>query len=209
MDQTACSLPARGDALVIVDVQRDFLPGGRLAVPAGDAVIPALNLAIDAFGERALPIIATRDWHPANHCSFVSQGGPWPAHCIAGSTGADFPQQLRIPATAIVMSKATQPQADAYSGFDGTGLAARLRSMGIRRIVVGGLATDYCVLATVRDALTHGLDVVVLLDAVRAVNRRADDGVAALDEMAARGAVLLTSQALQREVPAGRSGFRR
>lgn len=185
--------PQAGDALVIVDVQNDFLPGGRLAVPAGDEIIPALNLAIDAFAELALPIIATRDWHPVNHCSFSAQGGIWPAHCVAGSEGAQFPPRLRIPGSAIVVSKATAPGADAYSAFDGTTLAAHLRSMDVKRLFVGGLATDYCVLATVSDALQLGLGVVVLLDAIRAVNRHAGDGEAAVAHMAAQGAILITS----------------
>lgn len=151
--------PAVGDALLLVDVQNDFLPGGSLAVPAGDAILPPLNAAIGIFTRRALPIIATRDWHPVNHCSFKSQGGQWPSHCVAGSKGAEFGAGLRIPNTTMVVSKATQPGADAYSGFDGTSLASRLGSMGVRRLFVGGLATDYCVLETVSEALKLGLKV--------------------------------------------------
>lgn len=194
--------PAAGDALLIVDVQNDFLPGGSLAVPAGDAVIAPLNAAIDAFVQRSLPVIVTRDWHPANHCSFKPQGGIWPPHCIAGSSGAQFGADLRIPGLAIVVSKAMRPEADAYSAFEGTELAWRLQSMGVTRLVVGGLATDYCVLATVTDALALGLRVILLTDAVRAVDVRAGDGLAAIDKMAAGGAQLMTSADLQHAPPA-------
>lgn len=188
------AIPATGDALLIVDVQNDFLPGGSLAVPEGDAVIAPLNAAIDAFARRSLPIIASRDWHPANHGSFKQQGGIWPPHCIAGSRGAEFAAGLRIPEAALVVSKAMRPEADAYSAFDGTQLADELRNMGVTRLVVGGLATDYCVLASVRDALALGLDVVLLTDAIRAVDVRPGDGRAAIEQMAAAGALLLTSQ---------------
>ncbi|HWW70509.1 MAG TPA: isochorismatase family protein [Duganella sp.] len=187
-------IPTVGDALLIVDVQNDFLPGGSLAVPAGDAILPALNAAIAVFTKQALPIIATRDWHPVNHCSFKSQGGQWPAHCVAGSEGAAFGAGLRIPNTTMVVSKATEPGADAYSGFDGTSLATRLGSMEVKRLFVGGLATDYCVLETVCDALKLGLGVVLLLDAIRPVDLRAGDGKAAIEKMAALGAVAVTSR---------------
>lgn len=190
-------IPATGDALLIVDVQNDFLPGGSLAVPAGDAVIAPLNVAIDAFAARSLPVIASRDWHPADHCSFKPQGGIWPPHCIAGSSGAQFGAGLQLPGNAIIVSKATLPQADAYSAFQGTELARTLQSMGVKRLVVGGLATDYCVLATVTDALALGLSVVLLTDAVRAVDVRAGDGAAAIDKMAAAGALLLSSRDLE------------
>lgn len=188
------AIPAIGDALLIIDVQNDFLPGGSLAVPAGDAVIAPLNVAIAAFTRKSLPIIASRDWHPANHCSFKAQGGIWPPHCIAGSSGAAFAAGLRIPETALVVSKAMLPEADAYSAFDGTQLADELHKMGVRRLIVGGLATDYCVLATVRDALALGLDVVVLTDAIRAVDVNPGDGRAAIEKMAAGRALLLISQ---------------
>lgn len=195
--ETATVIPAVGDALVIVDIQNDFLPGGSLAVPAGDAIIPALNAVIDTFAERALPIIATRDWHPVNHCSFRSQGGKWPPHCIADSKGAEFGAGLRLPNTTIAVSKATQPGAEAYSGFEGTTLATRLRSMGVKRLFVGGLATDYCVLETVCDALKLGLRVVLLRDAIRPVDLRAGDGQVALGKMASRGALLVTSKDIE------------
>lgn len=178
------------DALIVVDVQNDFLPGGSLAVPRGDDVIPVLNRYIAAFARQKLPIVASRDWHPPNHCSFQPFGGPWPPHCVAGSEGAAFAPALELPApNTLIISKGTQPEKDAYSAFDGTDLDARLRARGVGRLFVGGLATDYCVLCTVQDGLTAGYAVVLLQDAIRAVNVRPDDGEGAEAEMIRRGAI--------------------
>ncbi|HEU4624561.1 MAG TPA: nicotinamidase [Steroidobacteraceae bacterium] len=185
-----------GDALIIVDVQRDFLPGGALAVPDGDKVIPVLNRYIAEFASRNLPIYATRDWHPANHCSFREQGGPWPPHCVAETPGAEIPTDLQLPAGTEVISKARTPEKDAYSGFQGTDLLERLRARGCTRVFVGGLATDYCVKQTVLDARANGLDVVVLEDAIRAVEVNPGDGARALQEMVARGAVVTTIESI-------------
>ena len=182
--------PGPGDALLVVDVQNDFLPGGALAVPEGDRVISVLNAWIQRFGAAGLPVLATRDWHPAHHCSFAAQGGPWPPHCIAGTAGAGFAPGLVLPADAILISKATQPGEEALSGFAGTELAARLRALGVGRVFVGGLATDYCVRATVLDALAEGLAAVVLVDAVRAVEVHPGDGAGALEAMRQAGAEL-------------------
>lgn len=176
------------DALIVVDVQNDFLPGGSLAVRDGDAVIPVLNGYIDRFREKGLDIYATRDWHPPDHCSFRKQGGPWPPHCIAGSTGAEFAAALRLPARTIVISKATTPEKDAYSGFEGTDLAERCRRAGHERLFIGGLATDYCVLNTVLDALKFGFQVFLLEDAIRAVNVAPGDGDRAIEKMRSAGA---------------------
>ncbi|MDB5959686.1 MAG: nicotinamidase [Massilia sp.] len=178
----------RGDALIIVDLQHDFLPGGALAVGDGDAVIPVLNRAIAAFDGAGLPVIATRDWHPADHCSFHAQNGIWPPHCIAGTHGAQFSPQLHLQ-SATVVSKATSAARDAYSGFEGTDLAATLRSQNVQRVFVGGLATDYCVLQTVIDALKLGFEVVLLRDAVRAVDVQPGDGERAIARMTAGGAL--------------------
>jgi len=179
----------RGDALVIVDVQNDFLPGGRLAVPDGDQVVPVLNRYIAAFTAKQLPVFATRDWHPANHCSFQAQGGPWPPHCIADSEGAAFAPGLKLPAGTAVISKAVTQNKDAYSGFEGTDLDTRLHDAGVQRLFIGGLATDYCVLNTVKDALARGYSVLLLSDAIRAVNVQPDDGREAEQEMIRLGAV--------------------
>lgn len=181
-----------GDVLIIVDMQNDFLPGGALAVNRGDEIVATINAYIDLFITSGLPIIATRDWHPANHCSFRQQGGPWPAHCIANSQGAQFASGLRLPQDTTIISKATMPDKDAYSGFAGTSLEAILRSHGARRLFVCGLAGDYCVLNTVKDALENRYQVYVLGDAVRAVNIRPEDGRKAEREMIAKGAIVLT-----------------
>lgn len=186
-----------GDALIIVDVQNDFLPGGALAVPDGDAVIEPLNRVLDIFHTRGLPIFASRDWHPANHCSFREQGGPWPPHCIADTEGAQFPKALQLPAFTAIVSKATTPEKDAYSAFEDTPLAMQLMMYGVKRVLVGGLATDYCVLNTVRDAVKNGFSVVLLTDAVRAVNVHPGDGDKALAEMRALGVVEAESRDIQ------------
>jgi nicotinamidase/pyrazinamidase len=184
MTQTGESLtPAAGDALILVDVQNDFLPGGSLAVPHGDEVIPVLNRYLALFQSRGLPVFATRDWHPEDHCSFKPQGGPWPPHCIAGTRGAEFAGALELPEQAPVISKGTLRRKDAYSGFEGTDLGRRLEQLGITRVYVGGLATDYCVLNTVKDARAAGLRVVLLRDACRAVNVQPQDGTRAEREM--------------------------
>jgi nicotinamidase/pyrazinamidase len=196
VERAGALAPGTGDALLVTDVQNDFLPGGRLAVPGGDAVVPPLNRCIAAWQARGLPVFASRDWHPAGHCSFREQGGPWPVHCVAGSAGAAFAPGLRLPASAIVISKATRADREAYSAFEGTDLAERLRALGVRRIFVGGLATDYCILNTVRDALAHGWAAVVLADAIRAVDVHPDDGRKAEDEMRRLGAVLVDSAGL-------------
>lgn len=180
--------PCSGDALVVVDVQNDFMPGGPLAVPAGDEIIVPLNAWIVRFIAAGLPVFATRDWHPADHCSFHAQGGPWPPHCIAGSRGAAFPLPLALPSTACIIDKATQPDSEAYSGFTGTDLDARLRTAQVRRLFIGGLATDYCVLHTVRDALQLGYRVILLRDAIRAVDLYPGDGERAIGAMHAAGA---------------------
>ena len=190
--------PVPGDTLLVVDVQNDFLPGGSLAVPDGDAVVPVLNQCIALFGGKQLPIFASRDWHPADHCSFHAQGGPWPPHCVAGSTGAAFAPGLKLPTGTTVISKADSREHDAYSAFGGTDLDAQLTAAGIKRLFVGGLATDYCVLQTTLDALTLGYEVVLLSDAMRAVDVAPGDGSRALALMQNRGAHFAISGAIDR-----------
>ncbi|MGA7181136.1 MAG: isochorismatase family protein [Thiobacillaceae bacterium] len=187
---------APGDALIIVDVQKDFLPGGKLAVKHGDEVVPVLNRYIDLFQARGLPIFATRDWHPANHCSFHEQGGIWPPHCVAQTAGAAFPSQLALPPATRVISKATTTEKDAYSGFEGTELESLLRAARVQRLFVGGLATDYCVLNTVRDARLHNYETFLLADAVRAVNVHPEDQREAMEEMMRLGVELTEIEAL-------------
>ena len=177
-----------GDALLIVDPQVDFLPGGSLGVPQGDAVLGPINRLIDLYRTHALPVYVSRDGHPALHCSFAEQGGPWPVHCVAGSDGARFAEALRLD-DAVVVSKATTVEVDAYSAFNGTGLAETLRERGIRLLTVCGLATDYCVLNTVVDGLAAGFEVLLATQAMRAVNVNTGDGERALARMLGAGAV--------------------
>ena len=184
--------PAR-DALVVVDVQNDFCPGGALAVPAGDRVVPVLNRYAERFAARGAPVFASRDWHPARTTHFAEYGGAWPSHCVQETPGAALHAALRLPAGAEVVSKGTGAEEDAYSCFqaraaDGTDFSTLLARRGIRRLFVGGLATDYCVKATALDARQAGLEVVVLEDAVRAVDVAPGDGERALAEMTAAGA---------------------
>jgi nicotinamidase/pyrazinamidase len=183
-------MPHKGDALLVVDVQRDFLPGGALAVPGADAILPRINRYAAEFERHGLPVFATRDWHPPDHCSFRDRKGPWPPHCVAGTPGAEWPAALMLPSETRVVSKATSRDADAYSGFQGTDLAAQLRALGCQRVLICGLATDYCVKATALDALAAGFTVFVLEDAVRAVEVNPGDGARALAELAGRGAKL-------------------
>ena len=185
-----------GDSLLVTDIQNDFLPGGTLAVAGGDEVVPVLNRYVDAFQAQGLPVFATRDWHPLRHCSFHAQGGPWPVHCVVGTHGADFATALKLPPDTTVISKATSQDREAYSSFQGTDLDSHLRETGIRRLFIGGLTTDYCVLNTVRDARRLGYEVLVLADAIRAVDVRAGDGQRAEEEMARLGAWRITLNGL-------------
>lgn len=185
---------ATSDALLIIDVQNDFLPGGTLAVTAGDQVIAPLNRCIAAFTARDLPIFASRDWHPPDHCSFQAQGGPWPNHCIAGTHGAEFAAMLDISAQVTVISKATASARDAYSAFDGTDLDRQLRRRGVARLFVGGLATDYCVVSSVMDALRLDYRVMLIKDAIRAVNVKPEDGANAMQRMRDAGVAIVASR---------------
>lgn len=182
-------------ALVVVDVQNDFCPGGALAVARGDSIIPTLNSVISAFRESGLPVVFTRDWHPRNHCSFKEQGGVWPKHCVARTPGAGFHPRLEIPKGSIIVSKGTKPDLEAYSGFQGTNLDRRLKRLGVEELLVGGLATDYCVKQTALDALKAGFDVRVMKDCVKGVNLSKGDSAAALRLLARRGAKLTDSSA--------------
>ena len=186
------------DALIIVDMQYDFLPGGSLGVPQGDEVVGPVSRLIGLFAGRGLPVYASRDWHPENHCSFAARGGPWPPHCIANTHGAAFSEDLHLPADAIVVSKADSADVDAYSAFNGTGLAAQLHERGVKRVVVCGLATDYCVLNTALDARANGFEVLIVPEAMRAVNVEAGDGERAIAEMLERGATAVDVEALAR-----------
>ncbi|HEY6365549.1 MAG TPA: nicotinamidase [Candidatus Binatia bacterium] len=185
------------DALIVVDVQNDFCPGGTLAVKEGDQVVPVLNRYIDQFIKAGLPIFATRDWHPEKTSHFITGGGAWPPHCIQGSQGAQFHPDLKLPPDTVVVSAGMGSDEDGYSGFlgrddSGVKLVDLLRQRGIERIFVGGLATDYCVKHTVLDGLKEGLEVVLLTDSVRGVNLKPGDSASAIEEMLRAGAEVAT-----------------
>ncbi|TMA95956.1 MAG: nicotinamidase [Deltaproteobacteria bacterium] len=182
------------DALIIVDVQNDFCPGGALAVSGGDEVVPVLNRAIERFTKAGLPIFATRDWHPEKTNHFKTYGGIWPVHCVQGTRGAEFHAGLELGKDTVVVSAGMVPDEDGYSGFQardpsGARLAELLQRKGVERIIVGGLATDYCVKHTVLDGLKEGFKVLLLADAIRAVNLKPHDGELAIAEMIRAGAV--------------------
>lgn len=181
------------DALIVVDVQNDFCPGGALAVPNGDAVVPILNEYLSRAADAGIPIFASRDWHPDHTRHFAAEGGPWPPHCIQGTPGAEFHPALRLPPSAVVVSKGMSAEDQGYSALeavlpDRQSLADALRARGVQHVYVGGLATDYCVRATVLDALNDGFTTFVLVDASRPVDVQPGDGERALNEMLAAGA---------------------
>ena len=177
--------------LVVVDVQNDFCPGGALPVPEGDKVVPMLNEYVKKFRKAGAAIIFTRDWHPPDHSSFKSQGGRWPPHCIQNSKGAEFHRDLVLPPGAEVVSKADKKD-EAYSFFQGTELAREFHHRRFTKMLVGGLATDYCVKETVLDGLRHGFEVYHLDDASLGVNVHPNDSELALAEMVERGAKRVT-----------------
>ncbi len=178
------------DALIVVDMQKDFMPTGVLPVPEGDKIVPSLNEYIKLFEAKNLPVFFTRDWHPENHISFKDYGGIWPPHCVQNTEGAEFHEELYIPAdNKFIISKGTSPDFDAYSGFQGTQLEDLLRERGVKRVFVGGVATDYCVKNTVLGALNLGFSVVLLLDAIKGVDLSPGDSDRAIEEMLTAGAV--------------------
>jgi nicotinamidase/pyrazinamidase len=183
----------------VVDVQRDFCPGGALPVKAGDEIIEPANKLISHFQDEKSPIFFTRDWHPAYHRSFKSEGGLWPPHCIKGSNGAKFHPSLRVPSDAIVVSKGTRKDTEAYSGFQGTRLADRLCNLEVKELYVLGLATDYCVKNTVLDALSHGFKVFLVKNATKGVNVSPRDSEVAIRAMMSSGARPITSDDIIRE----------
>ena len=176
----------RETALIVVDVQNDFCPGGALGVAGGDRLGPA----IAAVADRAGTVVATRDWHPSDHGSFAEQGGPWPPHCVAGTPGAELHPSVSGMQIDRVQDKGTTPDVEGYSAFDGTDLAGYLRSRDVRRVLVTGIATDYCVRATALDALREGFETTVFTDAVAAVDVEAGDGRRALEEVHGAGGAL-------------------
>ena len=188
--------PAR-DALVVVDLQNDFCPGGALGVRDGDAIVPVVNRYLERFANAGAPVFLTRDWHPPVTRHFKAFGGVWPPHCVRDTRGAAFHPGLAAPAEAVIVSKGMDPDQDAYSAFQAEDPSARpfsavLAEQGVRRLYVGGLATDYCVRATALDALREGFEVVLLTDAIAAVDLEPGDGARAIDEMQGAGARMTT-----------------
>lgn len=192
-------------ALIVVDVQNDFCPGGALPVPDGDKVVEPLNSMIECAPKNGWPVIASRDWHPRETRHFAEFGGTWPVHCAQDTPGARFHPELKLPPQTIIVSKGTGDE-DAYSAFDGDtpatvvgavtceqiALEEVLRRLGVKIVFVGGLATDYCVKATAIDARRCGFETYLLLDACRAVNLKPNDGDRAVEEMRRVG-VIITS----------------
>jgi nicotinamidase/pyrazinamidase len=183
---------ASNTALLMVDVQNDFCPGGALAVADGDAVVAPLTARAREMAVAGAPVYASRDWHPP-HTAHFRPAGPWPPHCVAGTPGAAFHAQLELPPGTIVITKGNESGVDGYSAFEGrtaagTTLVDELRTRGISHLVVGGLATDYCVRASVLEARRLGFEVTVLADAIRGVEVQPGDSARAIDEMRAAGA---------------------
>jgi nicotinamidase/pyrazinamidase len=180
------------DVLLIVDVQNDFCPGGALAVPGGHEVIPVINRLL----KHGWLSVATMDWHPPNHSSFEPHGGPWPPHCVQETAGAALHSELDAAQIQLIITKGSHPDEEAYSGFHGTELAKILRAKGVKRVVVCGIATDYCVRATAHDALQEGFEVLVLEDAIRGVEVNPGDSQRAIEELRLAGARVLVSSDL-------------
>jgi nicotinamidase/pyrazinamidase len=185
------------DALIVVDVQNDFCLGGSLAVPQGDAVVPVMNRYMQQATESGMAVFASRDWHPRETRHFAEFGGPWPVHCVQNTPGAEFHPQLRLPREARIVTTGTSIEDAGYSAFEGTlsdgaSFPDELRRLGVRRVHVGGLAPDYCVRATVLDALAAGFETYLLQDASRPVDVSPGDGERAVGEMLAAGAQLET-----------------
>jgi nicotinamidase/pyrazinamidase len=186
-------------ALLIVDVQNDFCPGGALPVPDGDQVVPALSRLAQTFAAMGLPVYASRDWHPAESTHFRTGGGQWPVHCVQETPGARLREDLKLPARTMIVSKGQGINDDGYSALVGDvagrgSLVEDLDARGVNHLYVGGLATDYCVKHSVLDALRHGMTVTLVTDAIRAVDVSPGDGQRAIDEMTRAGAMLAESK---------------
>ncbi len=187
------------DALIVVDMQNDFMPGGALPVPDGDKIIPTLNRYIKLFSDSGLPVFFTRDWHPENHISFKGFGGIWPSHCVQDTEGAQFHPKLFIPPdNKFIISKGYSRDFDAYSGFQGTVLDELLKERGIKRIFIGGVATDYCVKNTAYGGINLGYQVFVLEDGIKGVDVNEGDSKKAAEFLLNNGAVFITLEEIYR-----------
>jgi len=177
------------DALIVVDMQKDFSSSGALPVPGTEEIVPVINSYIELFKEKGLPIFATRDWHPENHVSFKENGGIWPRHCVQWSQGAEFIDGLELPPDTFIINKGDRPELEAYSGFQGTLLDSLLRERGVKRLFICGVATDYCVKNTALGGLNLGYQVFILSDAIRGVSPQTVER--AEEELLERGALFL------------------
>jgi len=183
----------KGDALLVIDVQNDFCPGGALAITKGDSVVPELNQWIKFAVAKDAPVLASRDWHPKNHISFKDQGGDWPPHCIQDTPGALFHPNLELPESAVIISKGVRFDKDQNSAFDDTGLGDQLKKMGITRLLVGGLALDVCVRESVLDAIKEGFSVFLIRNATVPVTK--EDGDTALARIKESGGKIINDPA--------------
>ncbi len=183
-------------ALIIVDMQEDFMPWGALPVKGADEIIPTVNRYVTLFVEAGELVVATRDWHPEDHVSFKEQGGPWPKHCVRGTKGAEFVRGLELPENTLVISKATDRDRDAYSGFQGTGLGEKLKELGVKETYVCGVATEYCVKSTALDSLKLGFKTYLLVDAIKGVSE--EGSAEALKELERSGVVLVRFEDVER-----------
>ena len=193
-------------ALIVVDVQNDFCPGGTLAVAEGDQVVSPLNKLIEEFLERGEPVFKSRDWHPETTKHFQAYGGTWPVHCVQNTKGAEFHPDLLDDKHIRIISKGLG-DTDCYSAFDETDLALQLHRLGVEEVWVGGLATDYCVKSTVLDALKEGFRVKALENAMRAVDVNPGDGERAIAEMHDAGAEIVKTKGQEKQgLEAGAGG---
>jgi len=189
-------------ALLIVDVQNDFCPGGALAVPEADKVVPKINKYIKIFAKSKLPIFATRDWHPVKTKHFKDFGGSWPVHCIRNTKGAQFHPKLKLPKEVFLLYKGIDAGKDAYSAFQAEDMSGQsffrlLTNLGVKELYVGGLATDYCVKSSVLDAAKFGFKVKLLVDAIKGVNLKPQDSQRAIKEMVKHGARKITLKKME------------
>ncbi len=192
-NRSAIPQPDRKSVLLLVHLQNDFFPGGAVPVAEGDQIVPVANACIRFFAREGFSIVATRAWHPENHGSFKEQGGDSPAHCVQGSRGSQFHPDLKMPPGTLIVSGATNPRKEAFSGFDGTSLEDRLEDVEAQTLFVLGLATDYFVKQTVLDACQRGFRVVVVEDGVRGKDFQPGDSQKALQEMQEAGALIANS----------------
>ena len=192
-------LDLKNSALIVVDMQNDFLPGGSLEVPNSDTIIPVINEYIKFFEKEGALVVYTRDWHPENHISFKENGGIWPKHCVQNTKGAEFHKDVYLPKDYLIISKAFEPNIEAYSAFENTNLHLELQKRNIKNLYVCGVATDYCVLQTVLSALELGYNVWLLVDAIKGVDINPNDSEEAIKKMINKGVELLVlDQLLQK-----------